>query len=146
MSTSPVANSLINKCSELQGEVSTLLSSLNQKNTEIIALKTSLKVLGYGDLLYLVKTHKKRNKRSILPHGTLSRLSGEYIRLKVDKGSTFTSGDVVTYIKNTQSIKEVNTQLNTNVGNYLRKQESNGIVIESGRSANTGKAILWKKC
>ncbi len=121
MSTSPVANSLINKCSELQGEVSVLLSVLNQKNTEINALKTSLKVLGYSDLLHLVKTHRKRNKYPILPYGALSRLSGEYIKLKVNNGSAFTSGDVV-YINNIQKVKEVNTQFNTNIGNYLRKQ------------------------
>ncbi|MBW5291107.1 MAG: hypothetical protein Rsou_1563 [Candidatus Ruthia sp. Asou_11_S2] len=130
----------------MQGEVSILLSELNQKNAEITALKISLKVLGYGDLLHLVKTRRKRNKRPVLPYDTLSRLSGEYIRLKADKGSTFTSGDVVAYIKSIQNIKEANAQLNTNIGNYLRKQESNGVIIESGRSLNIGKAILWKKC
>ena len=68
MPTPPVANSLINKCSELQGEVSVLLSALNQKNAEITTLKASLKILGYSDLLHFVKTRRKRNKRSILPH------------------------------------------------------------------------------
>lgn len=145
MPTSPVANSLVNKCSMLQGEVSILLAKLNQKNTEITALKLSLKVLGYGDSLHLVKTCKKRNKTPLLPRGMLSRLSGEYIRIKVNKGSTFTSSDVVAYIKNIQGIKGVNTQLGTNVGNYLRKQENSGIIIELERSNDTGKAIIWKK-
>ncbi|CAC9584301.1 hypothetical protein [uncultured Gammaproteobacteria bacterium] len=57
MSTSPVANSLINKCSELQGEVSVLLSALNQKNAEITALKTSLSLLGYDNLQSTQKEH-----------------------------------------------------------------------------------------
>jgi hypothetical protein len=37
-----------------------LLDNLKQKNSEIDALKVSLKALGYGDLLYLVKARKKK--------------------------------------------------------------------------------------
>ncbi|SHN90494.1 hypothetical protein BHECKSOX_674 [Bathymodiolus heckerae thiotrophic gill symbiont] len=92
------------------------------------------------------KARKKNTKSPMLPHGALSQLSGEYIRLKVDKNSTFTSSDITAYIKDRQDIKGANGQLNTNVGNYLKKQESSGLIIESGRSNNTGGAILWKKC
>ncbi len=64
--------------------MSVLLSALNQKNTEIDAIKTSLKVLGYNDLLHLVKTlHTSliRLQEKETPHQVVNAITS----LAVDK-------------------------------------------------------------
>lgn len=148
MAISHVISGLSKKYSEVLGDIHQLQDNLDDKQQDLAAIKTCIRLLDTGFSFDDLKPVRKRKVDPRLPKRTVPQLTGTYLRDRIQPGGQFKTTDVTTYILEERQITEkdpIAANIAISVYNYLRRQEKVGMLSEVRRTG-PNKIVVWQRC